>query len=222
LQDTPKFTQIGIFWLKKCHLATLFAAMKQMKGRVRGGKGGAVAPNQKPFDSGVQSTKQHCTTPRNSKHCLHTFLSPSLPKNHLSHWRNSDSDRCGILFYAGSGTVVWIPKLLALPATTYILTCKKDPCIHTEAISGRTISWASRRDVAEEWWHIFYLMRRLNNTYMNTIVYVVMRQHFSRATKKWKRFCFGSHNQNVAQPKCCLRQNFIFFVQTRLLSRLST
>jgi hypothetical protein len=92
----------------------------------------------------------------------------------------------------------------------YLHTYLQERSVHTEAISGRTISWASRRDVAEEWWHIFYLMRRLNNTYMNTIVYVVMRQHFSRATKKWKRFCFGSHNQNVAQPKCCLRQNFIF------------
>jgi hypothetical protein len=40
------------------------------------------------------------------------FLWPS--QNQLFQRRNSDSDRCGILFYAGSGTVVQIPKLVAL------------------------------------------------------------------------------------------------------------
>jgi hypothetical protein len=35
-------------------------------------------------------------------------------QNQPSPGRNSDSDRCGILFYASSGTVVKIPKSVAL------------------------------------------------------------------------------------------------------------
>jgi hypothetical protein len=42
------------------------------------------------------------------------FLVAKPSQNQLSHRRNSDSDSCGILFYARSGTVVKIPKSVAL------------------------------------------------------------------------------------------------------------
>jgi hypothetical protein len=42
------------------------------------------------------------------------FFFAKSSQNQLSHKRNSDSDRCGILFNAMNGTLVYIPKLFAL------------------------------------------------------------------------------------------------------------